>query len=247
MSDRPSSSTPNDDLEPQEGWHTPKTQSAWRSPVQSTPVAEWKRVAALPTELEETPEEAGQWHLPRPEDTMFTPEDEIEIAEGVAPEDVVVEDSTSSTPDALLSPEDMILSLIQEEPAIAIDEDDNDEIEFELDQEELQEDTDTRLLELLDEEDDENFSMSELVALASLMDDAQTSDTSEAGEVDDEIAEGLSPAERAMVHSDEEDDEFAGESAADIARRMAEQFSQTSVPVDVSTSETEGTEGESAG
>jgi len=64
------------------GWRKPDTTGGWRpvapKSTEAKPEEGW-RVPAMPTNLEVAPTQEGEWHLPRPEDTLFTPEDEIEI------------------------------------------------------------------------------------------------------------------------------------------------------------------------
>lgn len=218
MSDRPS--TPMDD-EPENtgGWHAPKTPGVWRTPEQKPEPTGW-RVPALPKDIEATPRSQGEWHRPRPEDTIFTEDDEIEVGStGTKTAEDVSE----------LSPEDMIMALIRQAgksaPAADAGEDE--------DEEDIEDPVEKRALELL-QDDEEAFSVSELVALASLVEDMG----------DQPLAPGigedadLSPAERALYQTAagaaEEVEGAAlevpaeGEDAAAYARRMAAQLAGTS-------------------
>jgi membrane peptidoglycan carboxypeptidase len=64
------------------GWRKPDIAGGWHAvaprPAEEEPDESW-RVPAMPTDLEVVPTQEGAWHLPRPEDTIFTPGDEIEI------------------------------------------------------------------------------------------------------------------------------------------------------------------------
>lgn len=96
MSDRPANTSNNapDENQRSDAWHLPETPGGWRAPKAGEAVPGWRspesapqeettgwRVPALPQELEAEPENAGAWHLPKPEDTTFTPEDEIVVSE----------------------------------------------------------------------------------------------------------------------------------------------------------------------
>ncbi len=116
------------------GWSKPKPATGgWHEPVKEEASATdggW-RVPAIPADLEAAPVSEGAWHLPRPEDTMFTPEDEIEI--GTASAEFPAASDT--------------FGVLAEDAA---------------DTEAAGED-----------EDDDAFSMSELVALASLVEEQE--------------------------------------------------------------------------
>lgn len=99
------------------GWSKPKTVGGWReiTPAQTAEKTEgWRVVPAMPPNLDIVPEQEGAWHLPRPEDTIFTPEDELEIGRANAdaapllrPEDEILEAENGRSSEALLSaPED---------------------------------------------------------------------------------------------------------------------------------------------
>ncbi|MCB9454046.1 MAG: transglycosylase domain-containing protein [Anaerolineaceae bacterium] len=150
------------------GWHTPDTsgQGAWREPV---------RVRTLPEELEVEPEAEGAWHLPKPEDTVFTPDHETEIPVEAPPQ-----------PEPEMKPEDILSQQEVVPPAV---------------------------LETFDDEDDDSaFSMSELVALASLVEQTPPPDilpgsaapavtATTTPQEESPATTGLSPAERALMQA----------------------------------------------
>jgi membrane peptidoglycan carboxypeptidase len=83
MSDKPS----NDKPELKGGWKLPESAGGWKVPQQETSDAQaggWT-VPAMPPELSVTPAREGAWHLPRPEDTRFGPEDEVQIGSTTVP------------------------------------------------------------------------------------------------------------------------------------------------------------------
>ena len=208
MSDTPSST----DEPKQGGWHTPESAGSWREPEQEEQPAGW-RVPTLPKELEEEPEQAGVWHLPKPDDTIFTPEDETEIQ----PEDesAVVEDTIPI--EVGVPPEDEILASLQVSSSATVS---APEAEDPVAPEDLM-----YMLEHMDDEepeDEASVPMSELIALASLTEDvsyshviqAEDDDSPDISEVvesiEDEVTEDeaeiavdqLSPAERLMLQTD---------------------------------------------
>jgi hypothetical protein len=151
MSDQPPSDTENAGQTGgiTGGWSTPQTPGTWRTPEKPKEPEGW-RVPVLPKDVASEPESAGEWHLPAPDDTIYTPDDEIEITQEFRPEDIVMEVaeivSGSSAgeivpvkePEAPVAPEDLMF-----------------------------------MIEHIDEQEDDGDSlqMSELVALASLVDD----------------------------------------------------------------------------
>lgn len=158
------------------GWHKPQSPGGWHTPDVSPSQGSWRQPApvALPAELEVEPEAEGAWHLPKPEDTVFSTE-----PESPAPAAPVRE------PGSNIKPEDM-LPISEAAPAA---------------------------LEPLDDDDDA-FSMSELVALASLVEQSALPDilpgsaapgvaaaTSESQAEPIISASGLSPAERAAIQA----------------------------------------------
>lgn len=122
MSDQPSQTNPNQDSAPlQGGWQRPAQSGMWRAAAdREAPATE--RVPALPKDLAEEPASSGAWHLPAPQDTPFSPEEEIEIR---TPEDDLWDAAVNAeieTPTALtrivstqaLTPEDELLALATE-------------------------------------------------------------------------------------------------------------------------------------
>ena len=84
MSDQQPPNPPTDEPQISGGWRKPENVGGWRQHTPTPEEAEdtnggW-RVPAVPPELELVPTDEGAWHRPQPEDTPFTPEDEIEIA-----------------------------------------------------------------------------------------------------------------------------------------------------------------------
>ncbi len=168
MSDNPSK---KDDLKAdgksRTGWHMPQT--ATIEPVTEAPsrtqTGTW-RVPALPQNMPVQPQNQGDWHLPRPEDTVFTEESETEIT----PERKQVIESR---------PEDFLESLELGDSGSST------RAEVAPIAEPTTEKTDSQSLldlELSDvvkdtgaeEDDDEDaFSMSELLALSSLVEKSQ--------------------------------------------------------------------------
>lgn len=201
MSERPSSQNNPAPEQPenQSGWHTPQTPGGWQAPapkVEPAPAPGWRstsgesgtaggwRVTALPQELNVEPGDQGAWHLPKPEDTTFKPEDTLEVAEtapeaveavaevetpaepAAEPETITAEEAevpAETTADTFL-PFDAVgteeapaepAALPFDEPAASTDAAQTPALLFD-DDEEVQEDS---------------FSMSELVALANLVED----------------------------------------------------------------------------
>ncbi|MCK6576991.1 MAG: penicillin-binding protein [Anaerolineae bacterium] len=153
MSDRPNDRN-SEGAERRSGWHVPDKTGRTSVPEQPEPQSAW-RTSSLPRDLSVEPETRGAWHLPKPEDTKYTPEDEIAIpAEESAPpveQPAEAEESllpfeveSQSSPPPAAAP----AALSDSQRAAAI-------------------------LELMDDdEEDDSFSMSELIALASLADAA---------------------------------------------------------------------------
>jgi hypothetical protein len=109
------------------GWSQPKTVGGWRELEREPEQDEnggWQAVPAMPENLTVEPATEGEWHLPRPEDTPFTPESEIQVSTArveqavVAPEDMELPGSTPSRTPAQVGP------AIYVEPELEDDEDD---------------------------------------------------------------------------------------------------------------------------
>ena len=154
MSDRPTNdnSEASDQTELKGGWQKPSTPGGWRTPTKEPEKPEtggWRVVQALPADLEQTPQQSGIWHLPKPEDTIFKPEDEMKIGPtgvelvtdgGAASGGTSAEGSGGLTPDAAEAQYEVEMVAT---PAATPEE----------------------------EEVEPQFSMSELMALASLVDE----------------------------------------------------------------------------
>ncbi|MBC7812366.1 MAG: penicillin-binding protein, partial [Burkholderiales bacterium] len=144
MSDRPTNdnSEASDQTELKGGWQKPSTPGGWRTPTKEPEAPEtggWRVVQALPADLEQTPQQSGIWHLPKPEDTIFTPEDEIKI--GASGTEVVTGGESAA---AEAQPATYQVEMVAHPAATP---------------------------EAEEEEIEPQFSMSELVALASLVED----------------------------------------------------------------------------
>ena len=256
MTDRPEQ--PNDSQPLRGGWHAPSTPTLWQTPtVEQSPPAEWRQVNALPEELEEEPDVQGGWHLPKPDDTTFNPDDKVEVvpsgtaagpAANLRPEDLIAEIVGQKPRQTAPAPEDLVPRSERSRSAARPEDEDETVAADALDDEDtllLDEQTGMGELEALgalDDEDDEVFSMSEMVALASLVEGAQDS----ALDAQDINAEDLSPAERALLNValDAESElpqlsaedatqtlsdtsqQAGGKSAAEIAAEMAAQVGQ---------------------
>jgi penicillin-binding protein 1A len=142
----------------------------WRAPEKGE-TAGWQ-VPALPEDLDQEPVSTGNWHLPKPQDTPFTPQDTLKIP---APEDQLFDLAVAQTPEptpaasstptpAPLSPEDQLLALAtgsnepkpKPTPTPSAPASPEDML---------------LMLDKVDTDDDfDTFSMSELMALADLVD-----------------------------------------------------------------------------
>lgn len=199
MSDRPT----NNPNEPQYtgGWRRPNSGATWR-PTQKPAPSEsgWQVIRKLPSNLDSEPETTGGWHLPRPEDTTVEPEDEmriaperIEAAESFRPEDMVLLEMETSEATAQTAPAEEPLSaavgLVDTEeppkPATARPSESvsGTLLDFEKDEPEVTADS-SELMSLegdkpatleVAEDDSTAFSMSELIALQSLVEQAPPS------------------------------------------------------------------------
>lgn len=162
MADRPELESVPDGPNYTGGWRKPSTSTAAPA-VESAPAAPqaesgWKTVPALPANLQVEPEQKGAWHLPRPEDTVFDEDSETAIK----PERQAIIESR---------PEDFLLNFTAEavttpeaDEALPADEGADSESLLTL---ELQDAA--KSAEAEEEPDEGTFSMSELVALSSLV------------------------------------------------------------------------------
>lgn len=209
------------------GWHPPANPGEWRTLAKPSRKRRlYRGVPTMPRGLSTEPKQAGGWHWPSRAETIARPAPEMASPESFAaglgmspfsepdavappPEDVVPVAPAAPRPEDLTigtavsnepiapRPEDVIPPSPSvprpEDMALADDEDDDigDELEDSID------DLDMSLAELDDEED--AFSMSELMALDAL---SQGSDTTTAAPTldDDGVSvDDLSPAERAAM------------------------------------------------
>jgi membrane peptidoglycan carboxypeptidase len=179
------------------GWRTPQTPGAWHTPQPDVAATTGRTSAVnLPADLEQQPSEDGGWHLPRPENTIYTPPSNATAAAALPntanetstmalrPEDfdTAPADTTAAPLEPLLAPEDMLFAVA------------------------------SKISDAAAPPSDEQFSMSELVALASLVDQTPTADATPAASgppllsgvaaaTPDLNTANLSPAERALVQS----------------------------------------------
>lgn len=173
MSDAPRNPETHENENPPEGngggWRQPSKPGGWRTPEKPvTQQAEWReaepvttsergswRVPTLPRDLDVKPEISGAWHLPKPSDTTISKEDESLIPHDDHEPIIPIGDDDQAADVAEVAPVIEVLPFDEhaaEEEAAADD-----------------------TLDYMDEdEDDESFSMSELIALASLADNAST-------------------------------------------------------------------------
>jgi len=193
MSDRPNDNKPDEPesstAEPKtgspsgSGWRTPQqtatpsVPSAWRTPAPDAPQAPaqtW-RVPTLPRDLKS--DKTGAWHLPKAQDTKYSPADEIVItpeAPAETPAPAATAPTTSEPSPAAIPPTDAAAPVTPAAdtipPATETDTKSQDVLPFDGAQTTDLQAAAPAPLEPLEEEDDDSFSMSELVALASLVD-----------------------------------------------------------------------------
>ena len=83
MSERPDNPQ-NQESNYQGGWHSPGKASPWQEPeTKSTPSIIWREMKALSDDVPSEPEVKGGWHQPAPEDTIFSPDDVVEVSNEV--------------------------------------------------------------------------------------------------------------------------------------------------------------------
>ncbi len=177
MSDRPNNRQP-DDQENRSGWRSPESPGGWRVPKQATAPGErhaWRapdeaeteadsegwRVPTLPRNLDVSPDNQGEWHLPQPTDTTYTPEDESVIASEAATADSDAPTETKPDEAAAAPPTDEGATALSPQEVLPFEGESTNV---------LPSDETSTQLEPIDEDEDDSFSMSELVALASLVD-----------------------------------------------------------------------------
>ncbi len=157
MSDRPNDKKHDEPENTTGGWRTPKQATApeerhaWRAPNEEATSTQSWRVPTLPRDLDAKP---GGWRVPKPQDTRYSPDDEsVIVPEPPAP------DAQAASPDAETQAQDVLPfdGAKTEEQTPGVPEE-------------------SAGLEALDEEEDDSFSMSELVALASLVDSVPSVD-----------------------------------------------------------------------
>ena len=222
MSDRPAT-TESEQLPPQPegGWRAPEPDDngGWAPPKPKPAVPGW-RVPTLPQSLDVSPSQTGDWHLPKAEDTVFTPDDQIIVTE-LPPEGEQAELVEPDEADAAeIIPFDEHL---QATPA--------EEVETSLSPE-AETENESALATLGEDEDEDTFSMSELVALASLVDNAPSVPV-QATESVAEQATATDPAEYARQQLErlrEQEESAAGQHAEEA---LAEQPPETLEPAEV--------------
>ena len=114
MSDNQPTDKLSEEPEIKGGWRKPDMAGGWRPIAPRSAEAkpdEGSRVPAMPANLQVAPVQEGAWHLPRPEDTTFTAEDELEISptrteavEALRPEDSLPDGKPAAAKEA--PPED---------------------------------------------------------------------------------------------------------------------------------------------
>jgi len=165
MSDTPPPQTElTENDQPSGGWKQPATPTAWRAPEKTVDQQGW-RVPTLPANLKEEPAQTGAWHLPSPEDTIFTPQDVIEIAPPQNPPSAAppsVPTSASTVMGDAIAPEDALFGAAKAASSASVAQTDAPVAPEDL----------MYMLEHIDEKDDDfdTLHMSELVALANLAD-----------------------------------------------------------------------------
>lgn len=224
------------------GWQQPTTPGAWRNPDTPAQSSGWQtatpaqqpettssrqgwRVPTLPRELDSQPTDAGGWHLPKPEDTRFSSEDVSEVtlepeatppAESLPFEPVAATGEPEAVADGAADPPVEEAQAAVEEAFLPFDDDTMGASPASFD--EALEDALAAEADTLDDEDDEDeegFSMSELVALASL--------------ADEEVSQAATPVETS-------DEDLAVTDPEEYARRELERLAQQAeadIPVDL--------------
>ncbi|MBL8164114.1 MAG: hypothetical protein JNJ61_19150, partial [Anaerolineae bacterium] len=238
------------------GWHKPAA-GVWRgTPRPATPQGSWRVVRAFSEKLSERPAKPGDWHLPAQHDTSFKPGDQIQIAperwqaaEEFRPEDMLLVPQSAAAPVSTSpSPEELIsaaVGLVESETEDAAPATPASEplaasplLEFEKGEEpdssdlaelERQEAAEAEALETAEDDDDSAFSMSELIALSSLVEQAPPSTikpTASASTATGTVAPVSTGATGSQPASESESlSQTGAESAADYARKQLELLS----------------------
>jgi membrane peptidoglycan carboxypeptidase len=239
---------------PASGWRQPGAQT-WRSPESSAAQSE---VPALPTDLAHEPEQTGGWHRPKAEDTPFSDSDQIVVttpSSGGTPSPADDEAKTESTEANQEEPQTPTANTLAAEAAIAPEDQNQSAPTAETAPEsatsaavpQAPEDMIAMLDRLDTDNDDDQFSMSELIALASLVDeepraevrpsDAVPSITSLLPAQDDEVSDedsgeialdALSPAERAVLQQQSQTPPAPSNDPAEYARQQLAALGGTS-------------------
>ncbi len=216
------------------GWRAPQTPSVWRPAQRSEePEAIWHQ-PALPTNVQAVPTAEGEWHLPRPEDTIFTAQDVIAVREpapGQAaprperPDELALIEAARAAAglpltevEAAPAPEDDVEAESRVEPEAEIDMDLSDSQSL-LELEEASREMGTTDESADEDEDDDAFSMSELVALASLVEQPPKATIVPGQTAEPPAATAEQPA---IV-----EDAAAAADPAEYARRQLERIGQT--------------------
>ena len=214
----------SDNSQQSNGWHAPENPGQWKEmskPTQQT--GRRFRIPTMPANLTRQPTNTGGWRLPQRIDTTARP-----APSGPRPEDFAFEqtappeDETAATTDPLPTrPEDEAQAVEAEVTPRPEDEAQAVEIEEPSPEDAAADlglaaaDVAAAEAELDADEDDEAFSMNELMALQSLTEDPPAVDVEQgtAREVDitpletqdaDELMANLSPAERAALSIEED-------------------------------------------
>ncbi|MCA9907542.1 MAG: transglycosylase domain-containing protein [Anaerolineae bacterium] len=258
MVDRPTTSatsTPND--EPESGWHSPQESGSWRE-ARPAAEAEEEHGWRAPEKTATAAASQGGWRTVTPSETALAepvedgeilPHEEMEAPEAqpeISPADALaqINQPYSDAPLPLSQPETTTTDVVASESEEAVEvlpfdqqavaesreKDDSfaDQL-AELAKQAEQEHT----LELLDEDEDEDsFSMSELVALASLVDEQPRARLQPSAEEAAEPASPDDPAEIAKrkvaelmgAAGEPGEEEYLAEDPAEVARRMAQKL-----------------------
>lgn len=197
MSERPDDRRPN---EPERssgwrsaengGWRTPEPEEtsgeSWREAEESREreqPSRW-RVPTLPRDLTQEPERTGGWHLPKPDQTTYTPEDESVVAAEEEPSEALgeVEADAAAAVNVYEQPATSPTVTDPQSPILPFEgqgrqEEEPGALPFEDTLPPDEQATQTDVIDYLDEdeEDEDRFSMSELIALASLVENPTVS------------------------------------------------------------------------